>query len=264
MNQTFSLHRFGLVLKLHLSEHLKSYLLGTGVLAGVLLLLLSPDAARLSVFHESIYRKHGIFFGFIFCGAGAWFASEAFRVVSTPVRGIPHLALPASQLEKFLAVFLMVLLFVPVYLGVFYTIEGITFSIINARLPAGSPRYELLDITGEYLDSEMRYLTFLTPSFFLVGSIYFSKVPFVKTAVIAFVLFFITSLFLNEFIIRQLFPHREHYGNTLFQEVSFIENRRWYRLELSGQSRIIVNSILVLIIPFLWFIAYIRFKEKEL
>jgi hypothetical protein len=264
MNQTFNFHRFGLVLKLHLSEHLKSYLLGIGVLAGVWLLMLTPDTTRLSVFHESIYRKHGIFFGFIFCGAGAWFASEAFRMVSTPVRGIPFLTIPASQLEKYLAVFLMLLLFVPVFLGVFYTIEGITFSIINARLPVGSPLYELLDLTSEYMDPEMRYLTFITPSFFLIGSIYFSKVPFVKTAVIAFVLYFITALFLNEFIIRQLFPPREHYGQILFQEVSFIQNRRWYRVEMADQPQVIVNTLLVMIIPFLWFIAFVRFKEKEL
>jgi hypothetical protein len=264
MNQTFDFHRFGLVLKLHLSEHFKSYLLGIGVLFGIWLLMLSPDATRLNVFHESVYRKHGVFFGFIFCGAGAWFASEAFRMVSTPVRGIPFLTIPASQFEKYLALFLMVLLFVPVFLAVFYTIEGITFSIVNARLPVGSPHYKLLDLTSSYLDPEMRYLTFITPSFFLVGSIYFSKVPFVKTAVIAFVLYFITSLFLNEFIIRQLWPPREHYGSTLFQEVSFIQNRRWYRVELAGQPRIIVNTILTLTIPFLWFIAYIRFKEKEL
>lgn len=264
MNQTFSFSRFGLVLKLHLSEHLKSYLLGIGVLVGVWLMMLSPDAVRLSVFNESIYRKHGVLFGFIFCGAGAWFASEAFRMVSTPVRGIPYLALPASQLEKFLSVFLMLLLFIPVFLGVFYAIEGITFSIINNRIPAGSPRYELLDLTSKYLEKDMRYMAYIVPPFFLIGSIYFTKLPFVKTAVIAFLIFFVTALFLNDFIIRQLFPAREHYGSTLFQEVSFIENRRWYTVDLAGTPRLIINTVLILMVPAMWFIAYIRFKEKEL
>ncbi|RRB07452.1 hypothetical protein [Larkinella rosea] len=264
MNQIFDFQRFTLVLKLHLSEHLKSYLLGIGVLAGVWLMMLLPDATRISVFNESIYRKHGIFFAFIFCGAGAWFASEAFRMVSTPVRGIPYLALPASQLEKFLSVFLMVLLFIPVFLGIFYAIEGITFSVMNARLPAGSPRYQLLDLMSNYLEKDLRYLAYLVPPFFLVGSIYFSKIPFIKTGVIAFLIFFITSLFLNEFILRRIFPAREHYGVTLFQEVSFIENRRPYLVTLAGVPRLIINSILLLFVPALWYIAYVRFREKEL
>ncbi|GAB3336525.1 hypothetical protein GCM10027299_46670 [Larkinella ripae] len=264
MNQTFSFHRFGLVLNLHLSEHLKSYLLGTGVLFGVCLILIGPDMARLSVFSESIYNKHGAFFNFIFCGAGAWFASELFRMVSTPVRGIPHLALPASQLEKFLVVFLMLLLFVPVFLAAFYTVEGLCFSVINARLPHGSPRYELLDLTSRHVPNEMRYMMLATPSFFLIGSIYFSKVPFVKTAVLAFLIFFITNMVLNEFIIRRLFPPRELYYHSLFQEVSFIQNRRWYNVTLTGAPRFVIFTILLLAVPSMWYIAYVRFKEKEL
>lgn len=264
MNQTFSFHRFGLVLKLHLSEHLKSYLLGMGVLLGVWFVMLLPSAFKVTVFHESIYRNHSMLFGFIGCGAGAWFASEAFRSVGTPVRGIPYLALPASQLEKFLAAFLMLLLFVPAFLGIFYTVEGICFSIINDRLPQSSPRYQLLNLLGPHMDPFLRYLTLLTPSFFLVGSIYFAKLPFVKTSVIAFVLFFFTMLVINELLMRQLFPGHENYGGTLFQEVSFLENNRWYRLELKGTADQVVQTILLLAIPSLWYIAYVRFKEKEI
>ncbi|GAB3270728.1 hypothetical protein GCM10027347_41600 [Larkinella harenae] len=264
MNQTFNFPRFLLLLKLHLHEHLNSYLLGIGVLFGVWLIAFMPSAAKITAFHESVYRNHGTMFGIIATGAGAWFASEAFRMVSTPVRGIPYLTLPASQLEKFLVAFSMLLLFIPVFLSIFYTAEGICFSIINARLPQGSPHYAFLNILGPYMDPVMRYIALITPYFFLVGSIYFSKLPFVKTGVIAFALLFLVLTFLNDWIIRQLIPGHEQYGSTPFRELSFLENRRWYRLELTGKTYLIVNTILLLAIPSLSYIAYIRFKEKEL
>ncbi|RCR68525.1 hypothetical protein [Larkinella punicea] len=264
MNQTFNFYRFGLVLKLHLSEHLKTYLLGAGVLFGIWSVLLLPTAAKITVFSESIYRNHTTLFGVIYCGAGAWFASELFRTVSTPVRGIPYLTLPASRLEKFLVVFVMMLLFIPVFIGVFYAAEGICFSIINARLPAVSPKYQLLNLAGPYMDIVMRYLTLITPSFFLVGSIYFTKVPFVKTAVIAFCILFSVMLLNSEILIHQFFPGHEQYGGTPFREVFFLQNRRWYHLELSGNSDLIVKTILLLAVPSLWYIAFTRFKEKEL
>ncbi|MFD1143494.1 hypothetical protein ACFQ4C_20375 [Larkinella insperata] len=264
MNQTFAINRFGLLLKLHLYEHLKSYLLGIGVLFGVWLLMLLPSATKIDTFHESIYRNHAMLFSLIASGAGAWFASESFRVVSTPVRGIPFLTLPASQLEKFLVALLMLLLFVPVFLGVFYTAEGICFSIVNARLPQGSPRYELLNLLGPHMDPVMRYLTLVTLAFFLVGSIYFPKLPFVKTGVIAFTLFFLVTLVLNEFLLRHMLPGHEMYGGTPFQEARFIQNRRFYRIELDGNPDLIVKTILVLALPALLYIAYARFKEKEL
>ncbi|MGV3558209.1 hypothetical protein [Larkinella arboricola] len=264
MNQTFSINRLGLLLKLHLHEHLKSYLLGMGVLFGVWLLMLLPSATKVDIFHESIYRNHAMLFGFIFGGAGAWFASESFRMVSTPVRGIPFLTLPASQLEKFLVAFLMLLVFIPVFMGVFYTAEGICFSIINARLPQGSPRYELLNLLGPHIDPSMRYLTLITLAFFLVGSIYFPKLPFVKTGVIAFTLFFLVTIVLNEFLLRHLLPGHEMYSGTPFRDARFIQNRRFYRLELEGNPDLIIKTILMLAIPALLYIAYIRFKEKEL
>ncbi|MFC5407992.1 hypothetical protein ACFPMF_01635 [Larkinella bovis] len=264
MNQTFSFHRFGLVLKLHLSEHLKSYLLGMGVLLGIWMVLLLPSVENINAFGESVYRSHSFMFGFLFCGTGAWFASEAFKVVSTPLRGIPHLMLPASRLEKFLVALLLLLVFIPVFLGIFYAVEGLCFSLINAKLPASSPKYELLNPLGRYMDSFMRNLMFITPSFFLLGSIYFPKLPFVKTGVIAFTLLLFTTIYLNSFIIRQLFPARDRYGSTLFQEVSFTEDGRTYFVELQGTPQLIINGILLLMIPSLWFISYVRFKEKQL
>ncbi|GAA4459935.1 hypothetical protein GCM10023189_34290 [Nibrella saemangeumensis] len=263
MNQLFDLRRFGLLVQLHLSEHLKTYLMGIAVLFGIWIVMLAPSTARTAHFNESVYRLHGILFSFLFGGAGAWFASEAFRVVGTPVRGIPHLMLPASQLEKYLLGLLMLLLFVPVFLGVFYTVEAVCFAIINSRLPVAEPRYQLLNLAGDAIPFDLRYLSWAAPSLFLLGSIYFAKVPFVKTCIVAFLIYFF-FLFLNELLILQVFPVREHYGNTPFAEVFFLQSGRRYDLELTGLPRQVIYSVLLLMVPALWFTAYIRFKEKEL
>lgn len=263
MNQRFDLRRFGLVLQLHLSEHIRSYLLGIGVLLGVWIIMLAPSTARTTHFGENVYRFHGILFSFLFGGAGAWFASEAYRMVSTPIRGIPHLMLPASQLEKYLVGLLMLGLFVLVFISVFYTVEGICFAIINARLPLDEPRYALLNLAGPHIDFDIRYLSWLTPSFFLLGSIYFAKSAFVKTSVIAFLLYFVV-IFLNEWLILLLFPAREHYGPTPFSDVFFLQNGRRYDIELVGLPSLLTRAIALAATPILWFIAYVRFKEKQL
>jgi len=263
MNNTFDLRRFGLALQLHLSEHTRSYLMGIGVLFGVWIVMLAPSTARTTHFGENVYRFHGILFSFLFGGIGAWFASEMFRVLSTPIRGIPQLMLPASQLEKYLVGLLMLLLFALVFIGVFYTVEGICFSIINSRLPAAEPRYELLNLAGPHIDFDIRYLSWLTPSFFLLGSIYFAKGAFVKTSVIAFLLYFFVII-LNDVLIAQLFPAREHYRPTPFSDVFFQQNGRRYDVELAGLPKLIITSLSLAVAPVLWFIAYIRFKEKQL
>jgi hypothetical protein len=264
MNQTFDFRRFTLVLRLHLFEHFRTYLMGIGVLVGVWILMLAPSTARTAHYSEGVYRFHGILFSFIVGGAGAWFASELFRVVSTPLRGIPYLTLPASQLEKYLVGLLMLLLFAPVFIGVFYTVEGICFFIINSRLPPDEPHYQLLDLLGPHIPFDFRYLSWLTLPFFFLGSIYFTKVPFVKTSIIAFLIYF-AIIFLNEFIIIELFPAREHYGSTPFVEVFFLHQTGGrYNLELTGISKLSINAILLLVAPVLWFIAYVRFTEKEL
>ncbi|GAB4038580.1 hypothetical protein [Spirosoma gilvum] len=263
MNQTLNLRRFGLVLQLHLSEHIRSYLLRVGVLVGVWIITLAPSTARTTHFSENLYRFHGILFSFLFGGSGAWFASEIFRAVSSPIRGIPQLMLPASQLEKYLVGLVMLFLFVLVFIGVFYTVEGICFSIINAQVPTVEPRYTLLNLLGPHIPFDLRYLSWLTPTFFLLGSIYFAKGAFIKTSAIGFLLYF-AIIFLNELLVLQFFPEREHYGTTPFSEVFFLENGRRYDIELMGLPKLIITTILLLLPPSLWGIAYVRFKEKQL
>ena len=263
MQSSFNLRRFGLVLQLHLSEHIRSYLLGVGVLFGVWIVLLAPSTARTTHFGESIYRFHGIMASFLFGGAGAWFASETFRVVSSPLRGIPHLMLPASPLEKYLVGLLMLLGFALVFVGVFYAVEGICFALINARLPAAEPRYGLLNLMGPHVPFDVRYLAWLTPSFFLLGSIYFPKGAFIKTSALAFLLYFAVT-FLNEWLILELFPAREHYGSTPFSDLYFQQQGRRYELELVGAPKWLVHAILLTLAPVFWFTAYVRFTEKQL
>lgn len=262
MNQTFSFHRFGLLLKLHLSEHLRTYLMGISLLFGIWIILLAPTTIKTTHYHESLYRIHAGFFGAVFCGAGAWFASEAFRVVGTPTRGIPYLMLPASQLEKFLVASLMIVAFTLVATVVFYTVEGAFFSLLNARLPQGEPHYKLLDLSSPTFPPELFLGALLGLPLFFLGSIYFDKVPFVKTAVIAFLILFV-GIFLNEFVVSRLFPERDYYGSSLFREVHFQQNGIWYELELTDLPKLLVNAALLLIALGLWFTAYIRFKEKE-
>ncbi|WP_128546916.1 hypothetical protein [Larkinella soli] len=266
MNQTFSFRRFGLLFRLYLSEHLRTYLMGLGVLTGVWLFMLS-QMLNLERFYPSIYAGHTQSLILVFSAASTWYTSELFKVVQNPVRGIPYLALPASMFEKYLVPLTMMFLFIPVFLADFYLIEGFYVSIVNGKLPAGSQKYTVLDFNHP----EVRwfhipmFIALLAQSFFFVGSIYFPKVPFVKTGIAALLLFLVGYYF-NRALLSWQLPSTAVMRNPFpFLGFSFqTPDEKGYYLELTDTGKEAVRIFWYLMFPALWFITYVRFREKQI
>jgi len=262
MNETFHFRRFTLLVSIHLREHRKSYLLGVSALVGLWVLILALPTVRTIHYHESMYRFHGILFSCLLGITGSWFASEVFRMLGTPLRGIPYLMLPASQLEKFGVGLLMHLLFMLLFTAIFYGLEALSFAIINNRLPADEPRYTLLNLFGDAVPVDLRYLALVMPCLFLLGSLYFPTVPFVKTSLVALLLYFLVVL-TNDLLLEQLLPYAYGFRSVPFKELIVEQSGRHYYVALTGVPKLLINSVLVLVGPALWLIAYLRLKEKE-
>lgn len=266
MNQTFSFRRFGLLLNLHFSEHLRTYLLGLGVLMGVLALLMA-GTLRLNAYYDSMYTAHSQTFVIVFAAAACWFGSVAFKSYQSPIQGIPGLMLPASRLEKFLVLLLVCFLFVPVYTAIFYGVEGFYFSIVNAKIPAASQKYGLMDPNHPEVRRAWGavFIALLAYSVFFLGSMYFVKASFVKTGVIA-ALIFIAGLYLNGLVIQQMMPESRYFQNVqpFWGFYLSAKNGQTYPIDAPENIRQAVKWFWYLMVLAIWYAAYIRFKEKEI
>ena len=271
MNQTFDLRRFGLLLKLHLSEHLRTYLMGMVVLLGALaLLFLMINTLRLANYYVYIYGLHSQVFVFAFAVSGCWFASESFKSLQNPVHGIPYLMIPASTLEKFLVTLVLILLFIPVYTAIFYLVEGFFFAVVNANLPANSEHYSLMnpyqpEVRNAYFPL---FLALLAYSFFFLGALYFAKAPFVKTGLVAFLLC-VAIILIHQNVLTWLLPERSIIGGGI-PFVRFVintgqtTNHQFYDVRLQGVAYQAVMLFWYFMLPALCAITYVRFREKQL
>ncbi len=174
MSQYFNLTRFGRLLRKHTAESWKTYVLGAAVLLGGLLLLLGFFTY---IQHRPLNQAtQAILFELLLLGAGCLFASMAFGQFGVGRQAALALTLPASQLEKYLLAWLVSLpLFLVVFTAAFYLADWLAMHLMS---PEPGPLLPLLggkEIPGLRLFLALHGLA-------LWGSIFFSRLAFIKTA----------------------------------------------------------------------------------
>lgn len=260
MNNLFSLTRFGRLFQKHTAEHWKSYLMGAGVLAGALLVVIG-FIAYLNGGPPSPSAQ-SIFFVLFLLGAGFLFTSSIFVDFGEKSRAIAALSLPASHLEKYVVGWLYsYLFFVLAYTGIFFLVDGLLLSIMrNGEQPAA-----MLNL---FSPEEKTYGVFLLFAALhgvaLWGSIFFEKLAFIKTAVAFFVVLLVVT-FLNFQVMKSLLG-TELRASLPFLGVSFIENQHtFYRVQLPDtQQNGVIGVVLLALTLLLWLAAYARLREKQL
>lgn len=271
MNNTFNTHRFGLLLKRQWLDFGKIYLLSLLVVAGIIIGFYSwncPSTLKINNFdyegNIDMRFRYGLFLilGFLFISI---VASSYFSLLGQKSRAILDLMTPASVFEKFLCgVFYTAILSVLSYLIVFYFTDLIFVKYINSNLSNfkfdGNSKkiVQSVDSIVSQVFTDENYRTFINgflaipfmvTSIFLLGSIYFNRFHYIKTAVSAMVFTGIASYIIYKFggLITEGMVNtssgRNHYGKDLVFMIIFI-----------------VTMILTLIF---WAITYVRLKEKE-
>ena len=204
MNSTFNIKRFGLLLRRQWLDFGKIYLLSLVVLAGVLMGLYILNMPKLG---DNIYYwgktsrvrldfRLPVFLilGFIFISI---MASNYFSVMGQKAKAVAELMIPASTFEKTLAgIIYTTIISMAGYFAIFYFIDKAfvlyldslwqyqsmlnNFTDVMTQVRFSSIRQDLLT------DGDSKYL-FVTPvlitSIFLLGSIYFNRFHYIKTAV---------------------------------------------------------------------------------
>lgn len=274
MNNTFNINRFGLLLKRQWLDFGKVYLGTLVVLTGILILaywvfIPSTDKivygydGRLDLrFRYLLY----IFLGFFFTSL---IASNYFNNLGQKANSIVELMTPASVLEKFLtSFFYSSIVSIISFTLVFYLVDLCFVSLLNSQLSLFkvSAEYKTQYKPGELLPTQsiiaeifekkanMQYLKsffifpFTIASIFLLGSIYFNRFHYIKTA-IALTLFCILW-----------WGSTLYFLNLITKDTVWIGNQYW----VSEENVMNVFGLVGLAITAcFWITTYIRLKEKE-
>ncbi|MFF5383071.1 hypothetical protein [Pedobacter suwonensis] len=266
MNNTFNMNRFGLLLKRQWLEFGKIYLISLVVLLGIVVGFYSYNIP--SPFKESNFDYNGnldmrfryplfLILGFVFISI---VASSYFNILAHKSRAILELMTPASVFEKFLAgVIYTALISLFSYLLIFYLTDLTFVKYLNGHLNAFNHQdiRKVESITYEVFTDEgyRKYcgyffaFPFLITSIFLLGSIYFNRFHYIKTALSVMIFIGLTVYMVVKFsmwIMKDKVPYH-HIGQN--------HEKDWVLLLL-----LLITSVVTIIV---WTITYLRLKEKE-
>jgi hypothetical protein len=259
MNNTFNPQRFGLLLKRQWLEFGKIYLVSLVVALGVIIAfygfalwpyliqtLKEPFDFRLN-FREPLF----FIFGFIFISI---IASNHFAHLGQKPKAIIDLLIPASTFEKFLTgIFFTSILTYVSFILLFYLTDLAFITKLKGLYADDLTNLEyFFPKNNPNVFLPLYIAPFFVTSLFLLGSIYFNKFHYIKTAISVMIfsgilsaILFKTGAFLFE-------------GKILIQE----ENRNMNHMS-QNTAEWLGLLLLVVLTGIFWSITYVRLKEKE-
>jgi hypothetical protein len=269
MNQTFDIHRFALMLKLDLAEKGRNMLLLSALLvAAVVLMLLPVTMSRDPTGFREALHYLALFMVLLF--GGSFYSSNALTQYSSPQTCIAALMVPASKLEKYLSSFVLNIIFIVPFLIFFVQLHYYTIDIGNSKVPEGGYRYN-------YIQSEpleyFYYSYFILHSIVFLGSIYFPKTSYIKTA--SFVLITVIAVFaINTSIASHLTGYPQKIvafpltGWKIWESDNMFMIRdghtKFYHVLFPENTVALLKAFAVVVAASFWIIAYVRLKEKEI
>jgi hypothetical protein len=262
MNQQFSLRRFVLLLKLDLAENRKTYLLTLALVLGLMLLLMLPILGANESRSDHI-ALHMVAFSVCLLLGGSLFSSTAFSAYSSQPRGIATMMVPASKLERFLVPFLVNLVFLLVFLSIFWGLHYGLISVVNTRLQSVDPNAGIFYPAPIRVAQVLSYLYVLAVAATLAGSIWFNKNGFIKSA--ATLLAVLVGLCLLNLFLARTFTSHDLFALP-FEGWRFFDDKssRMYGVEMPEPVQGLIWAGLLAVVLGLWYLAYVRLKEKEI
>ncbi|NQX55283.1 hypothetical protein HQN86_16795 [Pedobacter panaciterrae] len=276
MNNSFNFNRFWLLVKRQWLEFGKIYLISLLVVVGVLILFYAWNLPEPEAEKGYRYNSEGFLYlsfriplfltlGFIFISV---IASGYFSLLGQKPKAIIELMTPASTLEKWLcSIFYTGIFSVFSFLLVFYitdlafvkyidkTIGTITFSWTSGVHP--TPKTGIVSARTFFNDffehdeiKSMVVVPFMITSIFLLGSVYFNRFHYIKTAVV--VMLFLTALIYTliqtaNWMTRDKMQDSANFGFSSAHNEFFI------------YAMVGITAVTV----FLWCVTFFRVKEKE-
>ncbi len=274
MNQTFSLNRFGRLLRTYLSDNRGSLFIN------VVLLLVGTAVLALVVYRlvpASVDRSRYLLLFLV--GWAAWyvFTVQQVATLNEKERAITYLLRPASVFEKYLLVLLVSGIgFLLVYLTVFTLIDAVGVSFVNhrnwttvqlsqIRMMGGrlhiEPYYES-DVLRHTPTSVWVFSALLHPVVLTVALLIRRFSLALVSVVILGIL--VIGLLSNEFLMSGLFGEQEVSAGFPFSNPSVIRTNTTRQIELPGPiGNQIRYAVGILAVMLLYVTVYFRIKERE-
>jgi hypothetical protein len=263
MNEIFNARRFGLLIRKTLLERPTQMFGFTALILGTVLI-----AYFICKSQFGFQPAQNLTFIWGLAGGGSFLASFVFAHFSTNASGSFYLSFPASIFEKWLAGVLIAGIFYPIIFLLFY--RGMDASFIafyRKSLDPENPLYKI-QYNSVYLFSftgRIAYTVYLMTLLFtgvaIIGSLYFNKAGFIKTALsfctICFLLFGLNWVIANLIFgkIEMAFP---------FREVDIMVGKSEGTIQLPGNAFNVSLYFFGYILPLsLWALSFLRLKEKE-
>ena len=263
MNNTFNVKRFGRLMKKTLLER-PAQMFGFTGLQLTLVFILYYVAKTFSGFGSAqiLSFNYGLPIG------SCLLSSMVFGYFSSNAMGSSFLTLPVSNFEKWLCGILIACVLYPAIFLIFFRIMDATFvSLYHDSLDTSSPfykeQYESVYILS--FNGILAWKTYQTFFFFtgamLVGSLYFNKIPFIKSA-ISICILTLSIVGLNWLMAKLFFENFNEAG--AFNYVSIPIGKQEGIIELPDAVGKIFNCGIWFVIPgILWILSYTRLREKE-
>jgi len=263
MNNTFQIKRFARLVKKTFLERPVQMFGFTGLLLALSLILYSIIKT-----FGGFGAAQNITFIWGLSGGGFFLASFVFGYFSSNAMGSTFLTLPSSNFEKWLCGVLITGVFYPVIFLLFFRLVDSSFvGIYRHGLDPAGPFYKQLyqsvyifDFNGFVAWKVYPMYAFLAGSM-LVGSLYFNKVAFIKTA-IGISILIIGVIGINWLMATLFFGHINNAAP--FNSVAIPAGKEEGSVELPrGFVDIINNGVWYVLPPILWLLAFTRLREKE-
>lgn len=254
MNNTFNMQRFLWLFNKHTKEHYKTYLMSLAVLAGVMTITMGYTGYMGGLKKEV---QQG-FFAFFLVFSGCIFSSMTFSDLGQNKKALSVLMLPVSSFERFLLNWIYsFIVFQLIFISCFYAVDIVIVKIANSYAEFPDQVMDLTDNSNGFY-SVFLLFWFLHSATFL-GSIYFEKLHFVKTALAVFGFLFIIVL-INQRI-APLVIDAGVSAKLPFSSLSVKEGPSFYAVE--AKAPFIPIFMLSVSTLFLWTAAYFKLKEKQ-
>jgi hypothetical protein len=253
MNNTFDIQRFGLLLKRKWLEFGKIYLIALAVVFGVILAAYAIAFWPIFTGLVPFYERQIFFRGPLFIGLGFLFltavASSFFAHLGQKPKTIIDLLIPASTFEKFFAgLFFTGIISTLSYLLIFF-ITDVVF-VANLHDVAKDKLYFFSSIKHT-LYTPVYIIPLFATSIFLLGSVYFDKFHYIKTAlsIMVFIGIWMAVVFKS--------------GELLTRGRHAVENNPIVHGGDKSPVECVLTILLVVLTIVFWAITYVRLKEKE-
>jgi len=248
--ETFNTNRFILLLRRQQMLMAKSWIIALSAMIGAIIfiaflnLITAQNDAWLNVFD-----KFGVF---AFVVMGLVIASTAFSEMGTYARSLQYITLPASRFEKFFAAWLSTSVIYIITATIALIIGSIIMAVLSVIIFDGN--FILFNpITIRYAEAVLAF--FVAHTAFFLGAVWFRKVVFFKTLLTMFVINVINNIWIGIWVMLIINPFKLALGSDSYMQETTIFSEPYLKYYVIGYF--------VLISVFFLYVAWLRFKERE-